>query len=219
MKTNPEGAQDLAAEISSLEERRRAAEAEVKRAAERLEELNDRRIALAPDALSGDKEAAEELVALMAALDEESAAVSHTKTIAENAARELDRLILKAEVRHREEEKRLARERYEALCKTRYSLDGEAEEAMASLIEVLDRLESLYDYQVRSAADAEESYLTQQDPRSTIELWLGRRLRRWLPSGSFEKYDAPLPELDPLAWKPAPGDEQEEGKADESPKP
>lgn len=219
METNTEDTQDLAAEISSLGERRRAAEAEVERAAARLEELNDRRIALAPDALSGDKEAAEELAALVAALDEESAAVSHTKTVAENAARELDRLILKAEVQHREEEKRLARERYVALCKTRYSLDGEAEEAMVGLVEVLDRLESLYDDQVRTAADAEESYLTQQDPRSTIELWLGRRLRRWLPNGSFEKYDAPLPELDPLAWKPEPGGGQEEGKADENPRP
>jgi hypothetical protein len=50
---------------------------------------------------------------------------------------------LEAEVRHHEEEKRLARGRYETLCEERYSLDGKAEEAMTRLVEVLDRLEGL----------------------------------------------------------------------------
>jgi hypothetical protein len=34
-----------------------------------------------------------------------------------------------------------------------------------------------------------------------LEHWLARRLRRWLPNGSFETYDAPLAETDPLAQK------------------
>ncbi len=41
---------------------------------------------------------------------------------------------MKAEVRHDEEEKRLARRRYETLCEERYSLDGEAEEIIARLV-------------------------------------------------------------------------------------
>ena len=205
MQTNRNDlAEELAVEIARLEEQRRTAEAEAERATERLEELSTRRTALAPGASSSEKEAAGELAALVAALDEESATLSRTRTIAEDAARELDRLILEAEVRHREKEKRLARGRYEALCKERYSLDSEAEKIMASLVEVLDQLEGLYAEQVHAGADAEDSSPAQQDPRGTTEQWLARRLRRWLPHGSLEKYDAPLPELDPLALEPEP---------------
>jgi hypothetical protein len=139
-------------------------------------------------------------------LDEESATVSHTRALAEDAVQELDQLILNAQVRQREEEKRLARARFEALCEQRYSLDGEAEEAIAGLMEILDRLEELRAEQVRAATDAGESSAAEQDPSGTVEQWLARRLRRWLPNGSFERYDAPLPELDYLARKPEPDD-------------
>jgi hypothetical protein len=94
--------------------------------------------------------------------------------------------------------------RYEELCRTRYSIDGEAEQAMASLAEVLNRLESLHASQVRTAADAEVAYLVQEEVSDMIENWLARRLGRWLPLESAEKYDAPLPEVDALALKPEP---------------
>ena len=207
VKANTDVVKKLAAEIASLEGRRRAVEAEIEQATKRLEELSARKAALAPGTFSEERGAASSFAALVAALDEESATISRTKTLAEEAARELDRLILEAEVRHREEEKRHARGRYEVLCKERYSLDSEAEKVMARLVEVLNRLEDLHDDQVRLAADAENSSPAHQDPRATIEQWLARRLRRWLPSGSFEKYDAPLPELDPLALKPESNEE------------
>ena len=104
--------EELAAGIAHLEEQRRAAEAEAERATERLKELSARRAALAPGASSDEKEVAGELAALVAALDEEIATLSRTRAIAKDVARELDRLILEVEVRHREGEKRLARERY-----------------------------------------------------------------------------------------------------------
>jgi chromosome segregation ATPase len=201
--------EELAAGIAHLEEQRRAAEAEAERATERLKELSARRAALAPGASSDEKEVAGELAALVAALDEEIATLSRTRAIAEDVARELDRLILEVEVRHREGEKRLARERYEALCKERYSLDSEAEKVVASLLEILERLEGLYAEQVHAAA--EDPSLAQQDPRGTIEQWLARRLRRWLSLASLEKYDASLPELDPLALKPEPDEEPGKG--------
>jgi chromosome segregation ATPase len=204
VKTSTDRMGKLGTEIARLEERRSALGAEVERAAERLKELSARRDAFAPGASAGDKGAAGSFAALVAALEEEYASVLRTKALAEEAARELDRLILEAEVRHREEEKRLARRRYEALCKERYSLGGEAEEAMARLVEVLDRLDSLHADQVRTADDAEDHSPAQQDLGAITEHWLARRLRRWLPNGSFEKYDASLPELDPLALKPEP---------------
>ncbi len=212
MKTNTgDVVEELAAGIAHLEEQRRAAEAEAERATERLKELSARRAALAPGASSDEKEVAGELAALVAALDEEIATLSRTRAIAEDVARELDRLILEVEVRHREGEKRLARERYEALCKERYSLDSEAEKVAASLLEVLERLEGLYAEQVHAAATAEDPSLAQQDPRGTIEQWLARRFRHWLSLASLEKYDAPLPELDPLALKPEPDEEPGKG--------
>lgn len=211
METNTDGVKKLATEIARLQEQRRAVEAEIERATERLRDLGARRAALSPGVSVSERELAGSFAALVRALDEESTTVSRTKALAEEAARELDRLMLEVEVRHREEEKRLARERYEALCGERYSLDGEAEEAMAGLLEVLDRLESLHADQVRVAADADDSYPGQHDPRSTVEHWLARRLRRWLPNGSFEKYDAPLPELDPLARRSEPDEEAREG--------
>jgi chromosome segregation ATPase len=207
MKTNMEDlVEELTAEIARLEGRRRAAEAEAERATERLKELSARRAALAPGVPPGEKVAGE-LAALITALDLESAALSRTRAIAQDAAQELDRLILETEVRHWEKEKHLARGRYETLCRERYSLDREAEKAMAGLVEVLDQLEELYAEQVRVAADAEDSSPAQQNPHATIEQWLMRRLRRWLPHGSLQKYDISLPELDPLALRPEPDEE------------
>ncbi len=201
----------ISAEISRFKAKQEAAQAEAEQAAQRIEELNNRRAALVPDTVSGERGVAEELTLLMRglveALDEETAALSRTKTIAEDVARELDRLILEAEVRHHKAHKRLAKARYEALCEERYFLDGEAEEAMAGFVEVLERLEGLYAAQVRAAADAEDPALADQDPRDTIEQWLARRLDRWLSLTSLEKYDTPLPELDPLALKPEPDEE------------
>lgn len=201
----------ISAEISRFKAKQEAAQAEAEQAAQRIEELNNRRAALVPDTVSGERGVAEELTLLMRglveALDEETAALSRTKTIAEDVARELDRLILEAEVRHHKAHKRLAKARYEALCEERYFLDGEAEEAVAGFVEVLERLEGLYAAQVRAAADAEDPALADQDPRDTIEQWLARRLDRWLSLTSLEKYDTPLPELDPLALKPEPDEE------------
>ena len=149
MKTDTGIVGQFAGRMARLKEQRQAAQAEAERAAERLKELGTRRARLASAASSGEKGAAKEIAALVAALDEESASVSRTKTVAEDSVRGLNRLVMAAEVRHHEEAKRLARGRYEALCKERYRLDGGAEEAMSGLVEVLDRLESLHVDQVR----------------------------------------------------------------------
>ena len=198
----------ISAEISGLKEQRHAAQAEAERATKRLKELSDRKAALASDAFPGEREVAEKLASVMSelvqALDQESEVLSRTEARAQKAAQDLDRFILEAEVRYHEAEKQLAQERYETLCKERYGLDEEAEKVVAVLLEVLDELKELYATQVRAASDAENFSLGHQDPRDMIEPWLARRLRRWLSLESLEKYDAPLPELDPLALKPEP---------------
>jgi hypothetical protein len=205
MNARAKALEEISAEVSSLKEQRHAAQAEAERAVERLKEISNRKAALTTGTFLSKKWRAEELLALIGDLTEvlvkESEVLICGKTLAEDAAREFDRLILEAEVRYHEAEKRLARRRYETLCKERYVLDGEAEKAVAVLVEVLDRLEGLYIDQVHAAADADNSYLASHDLHNTIENWLARRLRRWLPLASLEKYDEPLPELDPLTLK------------------
>jgi len=211
METIAEVVKRISAEISGLKEQQHAAQAEVERATERLKELSDRKAALASGTFSGERGVDEQLTVVMSelaeALDEESEVLSRTKSRAEKAARELDRFILEAEVRYHEVEKQLAQERYETLCKERYALDEKVEKVMDVLVEVLDELNELYARQVRAATEADNYSLAYQDPRDTIEPWLVRRLHRWLSLESLEKYDMPLPELDPLALTPEPKQE------------
>lgn len=201
----------ISAEISGLKEQQHAAQAEAERATERLKELSERKAALASGTFSGERGVAQQLTVVMSklaeALDEESEVLSRTKARAEKAAREFDRFILEAEVRYHEAEKQLAQEHYETLCQERYALDEEAEKVMYALVEVLDELKELYARQARAATEADNHSLAHQDPRDTIEPWLARRLRHWLSLESLEKYDAPLPELDPLALRPEPKQE------------
>jgi outer membrane murein-binding lipoprotein Lpp len=88
----------ISAEISSLKEQRHAAHAEAERADKRLKELNGRKAPLPSGTLSSEREGKEELLAAMEdladVLNKESAVLSRTKAIAEEAAQALDRLIL-----------------------------------------------------------------------------------------------------------------------------
>jgi hypothetical protein len=198
--------QEISAELSRLKEQRHATQKEAERAGERIKELSNRRTAFTPETLSNERGVAEDLATVMdglvEALDKETKVLSHTKARAEDATLELDRLIMKTEVRYHQAKKQLAQRRYEALCKERYVHDEDAEEVVGVLVEVLDKLEGLYVEQVRAAADAE--YPSRHDARTIIENWLARRLDRWLSLESLKKYDTPLPELDPLALKPEP---------------
>jgi hypothetical protein len=221
MEAEEKAVEGISAEISRLKEQRHAAQKEAELAGEWLKELSDRRPALALNTVSTERGEAEKLAFVMGelveALDEESEALSQTKARAEDAALELDRLIMKAEVQYHQAKKRIAQRQYEALCKERYAHDEDAEEVVGVLVEVLDRLEGLYGEQVRAATEAENP--SPHDPCHTIENWLARRLHRWLPLDSPEKYNAPLPELDSLALKPesereSPGVEGANGWAD-----
>jgi hypothetical protein len=198
--------EEISAEISRLQEQRRVVLTDAERADERLKELSDRRTVFTPSAFSEESgiagKIADAMDGLAEALDEESEVLSRTKVCAQDAVRKFDQLIMKAEVECRAAKKRLAQRRYEELCKERYAHEEDAEEVMGVLIEVLERLEGVYAKQARVATDAENPSFTHHDPRDTIENWLARRLHRWLPLESLEKYDTPLPELDPLALKP-----------------
>src|SRR3712207_5577383 len=85
----------ISAEISSLKEQRHAAQAEAERADKRLKELSSRKVSLPPGTFSGEREGKGELLSAMEnladVLNKESAVLSRTKALAEDAARALDR--------------------------------------------------------------------------------------------------------------------------------
>ena len=68
----------------------RRSAAEIERATESVKELSGRRVALVPGVSSSADGVTEELATLIVALDEEAEIFSRTRTIAEDAARELD---------------------------------------------------------------------------------------------------------------------------------
>src|ERR671916_1049180 len=94
-------------EIEQLEVQHEEALAQLRETEHELDELNDRRIELAPAAFTGDKVADENLMIL----EGEAGKLSRGARLARNAAKELERRLEGARKRRAEERRRLARER------------------------------------------------------------------------------------------------------------
>ncbi len=111
-------------EIEQLEVQHEETLAQLKDAEGKLEELNERRIELAPAAFTGDEVADKNLMIL----EGEASRLSRGVRLARRAAKEFERLIEEAKKRRTEERQRLARERFEELAAERYQLGVKAEE-------------------------------------------------------------------------------------------
>jgi hypothetical protein len=169
------------------------------REAEReLEELNERRIELAPAAFTGDRAADKNLMIL----ESEARKLSRRTRLAHNAVKELERRLKATRKRWAEERRRLARERFEELAAERYELGVEAQEAMSTLLKVLERYEPLHSEQVACAQGFNDDSPTKNPPRALIRAWLVSRLREYLGVSSIDDLDGPLPKVDSLAAKP-----------------
>ena len=185
-------------EIERLEVQHEKALVQLRETEHELEELNDRRIELAPAAFTGDKVADENLMILEA----EAGKLSRGARLARNAAKELERRLEVARKRRTEERRRLASERFEELAAERYELGIEAEEVMSMLLGALERYEPIHAEQVACARGFEDDGLTESPPRALIRAWLVSRLGEYLSVGSIEPLDSPLPEADGLAARP-----------------
>ena len=185
-------------EIERLEVQHEKALVQLRETEHELEELNDRRIELAPAAFTGDKVADENLMILEA----EAGKLSRGARLARNAAKELERRLEVARERRTEERRRLASERFEELAAERYELGIEAEEVMSMLLGALERYEPIHSEQVACALGFEDDGLTESPPRALIRAWLVSRLGEYLSVGSIEPLDSPLPEADGLAARP-----------------
>ena len=185
-------------QIERLEVQHEGALAQLREAERELEELNERRIELAPAAFAGDEVADKNLMVL----ESEASKLSRRARLARNAAKEFERRLEAARKRRTEERRRLARERFEELAVERYELGVKVEEAMRTLLKALERYEPIHSEQVACVRGFKDDSLTKDPPRALIRAWLVSRLREYLGVSSTDHVDGPLPEVDDLAAKP-----------------
>jgi len=185
-------------EIERLQVHHQEALVRLKDAERKLEELNEHRIELAPAAFTGDEIADKNLMVL----EGEASKLSRGVRLAHNAAKEFERLLEEARKRRAEERQRLARERLEELATERYELGVEAEDAMSTLLQALERYKPIHSEQVACARDSGDDSLATHPPRALLQKWLASRLRKYLGLSAIVHYARPLPEMDELAAKP-----------------
>ena len=179
------------AEIERLERQRDEAFAQAEEADRKLEEMDERRIALAPPAFTGDEAADKELLTL----EQGAGRLSREARLARSTAFQLGQLVEEAKARRAKEERRIHLGRHVRLSEKRYRLEVELEEAMTGVLEGLERLRKLDADQHEEARAAglgmEYRY------RSVVAGWLSSRLQRYLPLGEVEEaYREPLFDAD-----------------------
>jgi hypothetical protein len=185
-------------DIERLEVQHEEALVQLKDAERKLEELNEHRIELAPAAFTGDEVADKNLMVL----EGEASKLYSGARRARNAAKEFERLIEEAKKRRGEERQRLARERFEELATERYELGVEAEEAMSTLLQTLERYKSIHAEQVACARGFGDDSPATNPPRTLIKNWLVSRLREYLGLSSIAHCDGLLPKVDSFAARP-----------------
>jgi chromosome segregation ATPase len=185
-------------EIERLEVQHEEALVQLRETEHKLEELNDRRIELAPAAFTGDKVADKNLMIL----EGEAGRLARRARLARNTAKELERRLVGARKRRTEERGRFARERFEELAAERYELGIEAEEIISVLLRALERYEPIHSEQVACARAFGEGSLIKNPPHALIRAWLVSRLGEYLSASSIEPLDRPLPEADGFAAQP-----------------
>lgn len=190
-------AEQIDAEIERLEGQRNEALVRAEDSDRKLDEMNERRITLAPPAFTGDEAADRELLTL----EQGAGHLSRNVRLARNTASELGRLIEEAKARRAKEERRVHLGRHVGLSEERYRLEVELEEAMSEVLERLERLRKLDADQHREARAAglgmEDRY------RSLVADWLSNRLRGYLSLREVdEAYLEPLFDADEQNLEP-----------------
>jgi hypothetical protein len=185
------------AEIERLERQREEALARAEDSDRKLQEMDERRIALAPPAFTGDEAADRELLTL----EQGASRLSREARLARNTASELERLVEEAKARRAKEERRVHLGRHVGLSEERYRLEVELEEAMGRVLEGLERLRQLDADQHEEAQAAglgmEYRY------RPLVAGWLSSRLREYLSLGEVdETYREPLFDADDQNLEP-----------------
>lgn len=189
--------EQIDAEIERLEEQRDEALARAEDSDRELEEMNERRIALAPPAFTGDEAADRELVALERA----AGRLSRRARLARSTASEFGRLIEETRARRAKEERRTHLGRHVGLSEERYRLEVELETAMGAVLEGLERLRKLDADQHDEARAAGLGMEYRYQP--LVAGWLSSRLRAYVPLREVDRaYRAPLFDVDDQNLEP-----------------
>ncbi len=173
--------EQINAEIERLERQQSEAFAQAEDYEQELEEMNERRITLAPPAFTGDKAADRELLALERVASE----LSQKARLARTTASELGRLVEEAEARRTKKKRRAHLGLHVGLSEERYLLEVELEEAMSKVLERLERLQKLDSDQHKEAQAAGLSM--EYRYRSLVAGWLSSRLEVYLPLDEVEE--------------------------------
>ncbi len=191
------GIEQIDAEIECLEGQRNEALAQAENSVRKLEEMDERRIALAPPAFTGDEAADRELLAL----EQGAGRLSRKARLARNTASELGQLVEEAKARRAKEERRVHLGRHVGLSEERYRLEVELEEAMSEVLERLERLRKLDTDQHGEARAA--GLVMEYRYRSLVAGWLSSRLRGYLPLDEVDQgYREPLFDADDQNLEP-----------------
>lgn len=185
------------AEIERLEEQRDEALTQAEDSERKLEGMDERRIALAPSAFTGNEVADRELLTL----EREAGRLSRKARQARNTASELGQLVEEAKVRRAKEERRVHLGRHVGLSEERYRLEVEIEAAMSQVLEGLERLRKLDADQHEEARAARLAMEYRYCP--LVAGWLSSRLRGYLPLDEVdEAYREPLFDADDQNLEP-----------------
>ncbi len=190
-------AEQIDAEIERLEGQRNEALAQAEDSDRKLEEMDERRITLAPPAFTGDEAADRELVTL----EKGAGRLSRKARQARNTASELERLVEEAKVRRAKEQRRVHLGRHVGLSEERYRLEVELEAAMGRVLEGLEQLRKLDADQHGEAQAA--GLVMEYRYRSLVADWLSNRLRGYLSLREVnEVYREPLFDADEQNLEP-----------------
>ena len=163
--------EQLKQEIRRLERQRDEALAQARDAQSQLEDLNERRIELAPSAFTGDEVADKHLMIL----EEESSKLSREAQLAKNAASRFDKAIGATKEELAEQERRLAQERYRELEREKSALLTRVEARMADLAQALREYSAL-DYKLIEQAQIFDESVAQHIARNPSKDLIRRKL-------------------------------------------
>ena len=163
--------EQLKQEIRRLERQRDEALAQARNAQSQLEDLNERRIELAPSAFTGDEVADKNLMIL----EEEASKLSREVQLAQNAASQFDKAIGATKEELAEEKRRLAQERYRELEREKSALLTRVEARMADLAQALREYSAL-DYKLIEQARIFDESVAQHIARNPSKDLIRRKL-------------------------------------------
>ena len=163
--------EQLNQEIRRLERQRDEALAQARDAERELEDINERRMELAPSAFTGDEVADKNLMIL----EQEASKLSREIQLAKNAASRFDKAIGATKEELAEEKRRLARERFRELERERSALLTRVEARMADLAQALREYSAL-EYKLIEQAQIFDESVAQHIAKNPSKELIRRKL-------------------------------------------